>query len=260
MLKGRNAVITGSTSGIGLGIARALAAEGCNIVLNGFGDPAEIEKTRAELAASASVTVLHHGADMRRPGDIADLVSVSESKLGSVDILANCAGIQRVMPIDDVPDDLWDDIIAINLSSLFRTTRAVLPGMRRRNWGRIINIASTHGLVASVNKGPYIAAKHGVVGLTKAVALETAETGITCNAICPGWTLTPLLQPQVEAKAKELGVSTEEGGRALIADKTPTKRFVRIEQLAALAVFLCSDAASEMTGTALPMDGAWTAQ
>jgi 3-hydroxybutyrate dehydrogenase len=260
MLKGRNALITGSTSGIGLGIARALAAQGCNIMLNGFGSAAAIEADRAGMAKASGVAVFHNGADMSRPEEIGNLLADATARLGGVDILVNCAGIQHTAPIEEFPVQTWDAIIAINLSSSFHTIRHALPYMKSRGWGRIVNIASVHGLVASANKAAYVTAKHGLVGLTKVVALETAGQGITCNAICPGWTRTELIEPQIAARAQSLGVDLEEGGRNLLAEKQPSRQFVTVEQLGQLAVFLCSGAAAQITGTSIPIDGGWTAQ
>ncbi len=260
MLKVKSAVVTGSTSGIGLGIARALAGQGCNLMLNGFGDAAEIETLCRELAADFGVGVEYHGADLSRSAECAALITAAEERLGAVDVLVNNAGIQFVAPVEDFPGERWDAVIAINLSACFRTIKAALPGMKRRGWGRIINIASAHGLVASVNKAAYVAAKHGVLGLTKVVALENAEGSVTCNAICPGWVLTPLVQKQIDARAAAEGISVEEAGRGLLIEKQPSARFTTVEQLGGLAVFLCSDAAANMTGAALPVDGGWTAQ
>jgi len=260
MLHGKNAVITGSTSGIGLGIARALAAQGCNIMLNGFGDPAAVEKIRSELSLSHTVTIAYNGADMTRPEQIAALIEDAATTLGSVDILVNNAGIQHTAPVEEFPADKWDAILAINLSSSFHTIRHSLPRMKKQQWGRIINIASVHGLVASANKAAYVTAKHGLVGLTKVVALETAGLGITSNAICPGWTRTELIEPQIAARAASLGLDIEAGGRDLLAEKQPSRQFVSVDQLGQLAVFLCSGAAAQITGTALPVDGGWTAQ
>ena len=260
MLKGKNALVTGSTSGIGLGIARALAAQGCNVMLNGFGDPGEIERNRSELSAANGVTVAYFGADLTRPEEIAALVEETRNKLGSVDILVNNAGIQHTAPVEEFAPERWDAIIAINLSSAFHTIHHALPLMRKSGWGRIINTASVHGLVASVNKAAYVTAKHGLVGLTKVVALETAGTGITCNAICPGWVRTELVEPQIVARAKALGVDIEEGGRNMLAEKQPSRQFVTVEQLGEVVVFLCSAAAGQITGVALPVDGGWTAQ
>jgi 3-hydroxybutyrate dehydrogenase len=260
MLKGKNALITGSTSGIGLGIARALASQGCGIMMNGFGDAAAIDRLRAAMAADYGVPVAYSGADMTRPAEIGALVAATVAQLGGIDILVNNAGIQHTAPVEDFPPEKWDAIIAVNLSSSFHTIHHSLPHMKAFGWGRIINIASVHGLVASVNKAAYVTAKHGLVGLTKVVALETAGLGITCNAICPGWTRTELIEPQIVARAQALGVDTETGGRDLLAEKQPSRQFVSIEQLGQLALFLCSDAAAQITGTPLPIDGGWTAQ
>ena len=260
MIKGKNALITGSTSGIGLGIARALASQGCSIMLNGFGDAAVIERLRMAMAADFGVTVTYDGADMTRPAEIGTLVATTVAQLGSIDILVNNAGIQHTAPVEEFPPEKWDAIIAVNLSSSFHTIHHSLPHMKASRWGRIINIASVHGLVASVNKAAYVTAKHGLVGLTKVVALETAGLGITCNAICPGWTRTELIEPQIVARAQALGVDIEMGGRDLLAEKQPSRQFVSIEQLGQLAVFLCSDAAAQITGAPLPIDGGWTAQ
>ncbi len=260
MLANKTAIITGSTSGIGLGIARALAAQGANIMLNGFGDASEIDRLRLALAAEFKVRVGYHGADMTKPAEILQLVEYCTAELGGVDILVNNAGIQHVAPVEQFPPEKWDAIIAINLSASFHSIRAVLPQMKKRNWGRIINIASTHGLVASVNKAGYIAAKHGLVGLTKVVALETAQTGITCNAICPGWVLTPLVQKQIDALAEREGMTPEEAKITLLAEKQPSREFVTTKEIGGLAVFLCSEAAAQMRGAALAVDGGWTAQ
>jgi 3-hydroxybutyrate dehydrogenase len=259
MLKGKTALVTGSTSGIGLGIARALAAEGASIVINGFGDAAAIAAVERDLQARG-VRTLYHGADMARPAEIGQMVRAAESAFGRIDILVNNAGIQHVAPIEEFPVDRWDAIIAINLSSAFHTIRLALPKMRAAGWGRIINIASVHGLVASAQKTAYVAAKHGIVGLTKAVALETAGTGVTCNAICPGWVLTPLVQKQVDARAAQQNLSNEDAKRSLLAEKQPSMEFATPEQLGALAVFLCSDAAAQVRGAAWNVDGGWTAQ
>jgi 3-hydroxybutyrate dehydrogenase len=260
MLKGKSALITGSTSGIGLGIARALAGQGCSIMLNGLGDPAVIESTRMGLETEFGVTVLFHGADMSRPEEIAGLVEHTVGSFGSVDILVNSAGIQHTAPVDEFPPERWAAIIAVNLSSSFYTVHHAVPLMRQSGWGRIVNIASVHGLVASSNKAAYVAAKHGLVGLTKVVALETAGSGITSNAICPGWTRTELIEPQIVARAQALGVGIEEGVRSMLAEKQPSQQFVSIEQLGQLALFLCSAGADQITGTAIPIDGGWTAQ
>jgi len=260
MLKGRVAVVTGSTSGIGLGIARALGQAGADLVLNGFGDAATIEALRSSLEGGCGVRVTYHGADLATAAGVEDLVRHAEATLGAVDILVNNAGIQYVSPIEEFPVERWDAVIAINLSAVFHGTRCALPGMKARGWGRIVNIASAHGLVASVNKSAYVAAKHGVIGLTKTTALETAGTGVTCNAICPGWVLTPLVQKQVDALAASKGLDDAHARAELLGAKQPSGQFVTPEQLGALAVFLCSDAAAQMTGASLPMDGAWTAQ
>ncbi len=259
-LSGKLALVTGSTSGIGLAIARALAAQGADIVLNGFGDPEAIGALREDLANEASVRVRYVGADLAKPDEIEDMVREIAGELGGVDILVNNAGIQHVAPVQDFPPERWDAVLAVNLSACFHTIRLVLPHMLARGWGRIVNIASVHGLVASVHKAAYVAAKHGLVGLTKVVALETAETGVTCNAVCPGWVLTPLVQQQVEARARREGIGIEEAKLALVAEKQPSKRFVEPEQIAALVTFLCSDAAAQIRGAALPVDGGWTAQ
>lgn len=259
-LKGKRALVTGSTSGIGLGIARALAGAGADIMLNGFGDAAEIEKIRAGIAGEFGVKTAYDPADMTKPAEIEGLVASCIAKLGGVDIVVNNAGIQHTAPVDKFPVERWDAIIAINLSSSFHSIRAALPAMRQAGWGRIINIASAHGLVASANKSAYVAAKHGLVGLTKSVALETANDGITCNAICPGWVLTPLVQKQIDARAAAQGISVKEAELDLLGEKQPAKRFTTPAQLGELALFLCSDAASTMTGSAYSMDGGWTAQ
>ena len=260
MLNGRSALVTGSTSGIGLGIARALAQQGAGIMLNGFGDPAEIEKLRQGLAKEYGVKVAFSGADISRPEQIHDMVRYATKELGSVDILVNNAGIQHTAPVESFPPERWDAIIAINLSSNFHAVQAVLPQMRQRNWGRIVNIASAHGLVASPQKAAYVTAKHGVVGLTKVVALETATTGITCNAICPGWVLTPLVQKQIDDRAAREGIPADKAKLDLVSEKQPSHEFVTPAQIGALAVFLCSEAAAQIRGTALSVDGGWTAQ
>jgi 3-hydroxybutyrate dehydrogenase len=260
VLKGKTALVTGSTSGIGLGIARALAEQGANIVLNGFGDAAEIAALQAEMVSRCGVQVAYHAADMAQAAEIEAMVAFAADRFGAVDILVNNAGIQHVAAIEDFPVDKWDAILAINLSSVFHTTRLVLPVMRERNWGRIVNIASTHGLVASVHKAAYVAAKHGVVGFTKVTALETARTGITCNAICPGWTLTPLVQRQIDARALRDGISADKAKLLTVAEKHPSGEFATIGQLAALAVFLCSPAADQVRGAAWNVDGGWIAQ
>ncbi len=260
MLKGKNAIVTGSTSGIGKGIAEALASAGANVVLNGFGDAAEIERQRTALAASAKVEVSYHPADMSKPAEIRDLVTSTQKKFGGVDILVNNAGIQHVAPVEEFPDDRWDAIIAINLSSAFHATKAALPGMRARRWGRIINISSAHGQVASAQKSAYVAAKHGVIGLTKTVALETAGSGVTCVAICPGWVLTPLVQKQIDAKAAAEKLSPEAARAALLGEKQPSGDFATPEQIGQTVLFLCSTAADQITGSAIALDGGWLAQ
>jgi len=260
MLKGKTAIVTGSTSGIGLGIARALAAEGAGVMLNGFGDAREIERLRADLASEFGVTVAFSGADMSRPAEVRDMVAQAAGKFGGVDILVNNAGIQHTSPVEAFPDDKWDAILAINLSACFHAVKAALPQMRERKWGRIINIASAHGLVASINKVAYVAAKHAVVGLTKVVALETATTAITCNAICPGWVLTPLVQKQIDALAAREKLTAKDAAARLLAEKQPSIEFATPEQIGGLAVFLCSEAAAQIRGAALPVDGGWLAQ
>ena len=260
MIAGKTAIVTGSTSGIGLGIATALAAQKANVVLNGFGDPGAIEKLRKDLAARHGVKVVYSGADMSKADQIADLVASAERELGSADILVSNAGVQHVAPIENFPDDRWNAIIAINLSAAFHAIKHAVPGMKRRGWGRIINIASAHGLVASAEKGAYVAAKHGLVGLTKVVAIETANSGITCNAICPGWVLTPLVEQQIEAKAAEAGIPIAQAKQDLVREKQPMLRYTSPEQIGALAAFLCGDDAATITGTTLSIDGGWTAQ
>ena len=260
MLKRKTALVTGSTSGIGQGMARALAAEGCNIVLNGFGDVQEIEAERLSLERQAGVSVTYSGADMSKPAEIAAMIAEAQAHFGSLDILVNNAGIQHVAPIESFPPDDWDRIITINLTAVFHGIRAALPGMREKGWGRIKNTASVHGLVASVHKAAYVAAKHGVIGLTKVVALETAGSGITCNAICPAWVLTPLVHTQIEARAQERGIAFEEAKVELIAEKQPSKEFITPEQIGQLVCFLCGDAAVQITGAALNIDGGWLAQ
>ena len=260
MIKGKLALVTGSTSGIGLGIAHALARQGADLVLNGFGDPAEIERLRTELAAAHGVRVDYEAADLARPAEIEALFARLEARGASVDILVNNAGIQHVAPVERFPTERWDAVIAINLSAAFHATRCALPPMQKRNWGRIVNIASAHGLVASVEKSAYVAAKHGIVGLTKVVALENARTGITCNAICPGWVLTALVQKQIDARAAQAGQSVEQAKIALVSEKQPSQEFVTPEQLGELTVFLCSGAADNVRGQAWAVDGGWTAQ
>ncbi len=256
MLKGKTALVTGSTSGIGLGLARALAAQGANILLNGFGDS---QGPSAELA-TLGVRVAYHGADMSRPAEIEAMMAYAASTFGRVDILVNNAGIQHVSRIEDFPPERWDAVLAINLSSAFHTSRLALPAMRAANWGRIINIASVHGLVASVEKSAYVAAKHGLVGLTKVTALENATTGVTCNSICPGWVLTPLVQKQIDARAAAMGLGNAQAINSLLIEKEPSLQFTTPEELGALAVFLCSSAGNNVRGVAWNMDGGWAAQ
>jgi 3-hydroxybutyrate dehydrogenase len=258
MLKGKTALVTGSTSGIGLGIALVLARQGADVMLNGFGDADGALRQLREAAPGARVG--YHGADMSKPAEIAALMAQAEAELGGVDILVNNAGIQHVSPVEDFPPEKWDAIIAINLSSAFHTTRLAIPRMRQRNWGRIVNIASAHGLVASAGKSAYVAAKHGIVGFTKAVALETATTGITCNAICPGWVLTPLVQKQIDDRAAREGIPVTQAERDLLGEKQPSLQFTTPEQLGELTAFLCSDAAANVKGQAWAADGGWTAQ
>ena len=260
MLKGKTALVTGSTSGIGLAIARALAKDGANLMINGFGDKAAIEQERAALEKDFGIKARYSGADMSKPAEIAAMIGETEKEFGSLDVLVNNAGIQHVANIEDFPIDRWDAIIAINLSSSFHTIRSAIPGMKKRKWGRIINIASAHGLVASGQKVAYVAAKHGLVGLTKTVAIEAANDGVTCNAICPGWVLTPLVQKQVDARAKQSGQSNEQAKIALISEKQPMHEFSMPENIGALAVFLASDAAATITGSSYSIDGGWTAQ
>jgi 3-hydroxybutyrate dehydrogenase len=260
MLHGKTAIVTGSTSGIGLGIAEALARAGAGVVLNGFGDATQIEKTRAELAQRTGSMVVYSPADMGKPKAIEQMVRQTVDAFGTVDIMVNNAGIQHVAPIDEFPDEKWEAILAINLSSAFHATKLVLPQMRRKGWGRIINVASAHALVASPYKAAYVAAKHGVLGLTKVTALETAEDGITCNAICPGYVRTPLVEKQIDDQAKAHGISRDKVISDVLLQRQPNKRFVEVAELAALALFLCTDSGASVTGVALPMDGGWTAQ
>jgi 3-hydroxybutyrate dehydrogenase len=260
MLRGKTALITGSTSGIGLGIAEALAAQGANIVLNGFGDAAEVEAIRARIARTAGVKVIYHAADLSQPSGVANLMATVHDEFGGADIVVNNAGIQHVSPVEAFPVEKWDLILALNLTAAFHTTRLALPAMLAKKWGRVINIASAHGLVASPFKSAYVAAKHGIVGFTKSVALEVAEKGITVNAICPGYVLTPLVEKQIPDTAKARGISEEAVKRDVLLAAQPTKQFVKVEEVAALTAFLASDAGASITGTALPVDGGWTAQ
>jgi 3-hydroxybutyrate dehydrogenase len=256
MLANKTALVTGSTSGIGLGLAKALARQGANIMLNGFGD---VEAAQREVAA-LGVQVGYHGADMSKPAEIEAMMTAAAAQFGQVDILVNNAGIQHVAKVQDFPVDRWDAIIAINLTSAFHTSRLALPAMLKANWGRIINVASVHGLVGSAEKSAYVAAKHGIVGLTKVTALETATSGVTCNAICPGWVLTPLVQKQVDAKAAALGLSNEDAKKQLLGEKEPSMQFTTPEELGELAAFFCSAAGNNIRGVAWNMDGGWTAQ
>jgi len=260
MLKGKNAVVTGSTSGIGLGIARALAKAGANVTINGFGTPAEIEQTRVAIEKEFGVKAVHSPADMTKPAEIAAMVKTAETTFGSVDVLVNNAGIQHVAPIEDFPIEKWDAIIAINLSSAFHAMRAAIPGMKARKWGRIISTASAHSLVASPFKAAYITAKHGLAGLTKTAALELATFGITVNCISPGYVLTPLVAAQIPDQMKTRNMTEQQVKRDVLLAAQPTKEFVTVEQVAALALYLTSDAAASITGANLPIDGGWTAQ
>jgi 3-hydroxybutyrate dehydrogenase len=260
MLKGRTALVTGSTSGIGLGIAEALARSGAHIVLNGFGERAEIERLRARLAEMHGVTVLYDAADLSKPQAVEAMMNSALARFGSIDVLVNNAGIQHVAPVDDFPVEKWDAVLAINLSAAFHTTRLALPAMKKKRWGRIVNVASAHALVASPYKSAYVAAKHGIAGFTKTVALEVAEQGITVNAICPGYVWTPLVEKQIPDTARARGMTEEQVKRDVLLAAQPTRNFVGIEEVAALALFLASDAAASITGTLLPIDGGWTAQ
>ena len=260
MLSGKVALVTGSTSGIGLGIARALAADGADILLNGFSDHALIDKLITELTSQYKVKVGYSPADMSKPAEIEAMVEQATRELGGLDILVNNAGIQHVAPVEEFPADKWDGVIAINLSAAFHAIRAALPQMKAGNWGRIVNVASTHGLVASVNKAAYVASKHGILGLTKVVALETATTGITCNAICPGWVLTPLVQKQIDDLGRRENLSPDAARMKLLGEKQPSLEFATPEQIGAAALFLCSQSAAQIRGIALPVDGGWTAQ
>jgi 3-hydroxybutyrate dehydrogenase len=260
MLQGKTALVTGSTSGIGLGIARALAAQGANIILNGFGEAAEIEKLRAEIASSHKVSVRYDGADLSKQDQIEVMLAKALKEFGAIDVLVNNAGIQHVAPIEEFPVDKWNAILAINLSASFHAIRLALPAMKARKWGRIINIASAHALVASPFKSAYVAAKHGIAGLTKTVALEVAEHGITMNAICPGYVWTPLVQKQIPDTAGARGLTEQQVINDVLLHAQPTKKFVQIEEVAAFAAFLASDAAASITGAVMPIEGGWTAQ
>jgi len=260
MLNGKTAIVTGSTSGIGLGIAEAFARAGANIVLNGFGDATQIERTRAELAHRSNAMIVYSPADMAKPRAIEQMVRQTVDTFGTVDIMVNNAGIQHVAPIEEFPEEKWEAILAINLSSAFHATKMVLPLMRAKGWGRVINVASAHALVASPYKAAYVAAKHGVLGLTRVTALETAEDGITCNAICPGYVRTPLVEQQIDDQAKAHGIDREKVISDVLLKRQPNKRFVEVAELAALALFLCTDNGASVTGAALPMDGGWTVQ
>jgi 3-hydroxybutyrate dehydrogenase len=259
MLTGKSAIVTGSTSGIGLGIARGLAASGANVMLNGFGDAGEIEAIREEIANGHNIKVLYSGANMADEAEIAGMVADAEDAFGGVDILVNNAGIQFVAPIEEFPVEKWNAILAINLSSAFHATRLAIPGMKKKSWGRIVNIASAHALVASPFKSAYVAAKHGIAGLTKAAALEAAEHGITVNAVCPGYVMTPLVQKQIPEQAQARGITEQQVISDVLLAAQPTKRFVTVEELSAVVNFLCTDHARSITGTALPVDGGWTA-
>lgn len=259
MLKGKTAVVTGSTSGIGLGIAEGFAKEGVNLVLNGFGDAAEIEAIRAGLASKFGIKVTYDGADMSKPDQIEAMMKKAAADFGGVDILVNNAGIQHVCPVEDFPTAKWDAIIAINLSSAFHTTKMAVPYMKSKGWGRIINVASAHAMVASPFKSAYVASKHGIMGFTKTVALEVAEKGVTCNAICPGYVLTPLVEKQIPDTAKARGMTIEQVKKDVLLAAQPTKQFVTTEQVAGTAIFLCSDSAASITGTNIMVEGGWTA-
>ena len=259
-LKGRAAIVTGSTSGIGLGVAHALASHGADVLLNGFGDKAQIDKLVAGFKTQHKVRVAYSAADMSRPAEVAAMVAQATRELGRVDILVNNAGIQHTAPVEEFPVEKWDAVIAINLSAAFHAIRAALPQMKSRNWGRIVNIASAHGLVASTQKVAYVAAKHGLLGMTKVVALETATTGITCNAICPGWVLTPLVQKQIDERAANEKIPVDRAKTELLSEKQPSLEFATPEQIGAATLFLCSEGAAQIRGIALPVDGGWTAQ
>ena len=259
-LKGKSAIVTGSTSGIGLAIANRLASDGANIMLNGFGDKDEIEKIRKGIETQYKVKCGYSGADMSKPDQVRGMVADAEKALGSVDILVNNAGVQHVQTIEDFPDEKWDFIIAVNLSAAFHAIKASIPGMKKRGWGRIVNIASAHGWVASQGKAAYVATKHGIIGLSKVVALDHANDGITCNTVCPGWVLTPLVQKQIADRAAKSGKTVRQEEEDLLREKQPMLKFSRPEDLAALTAFLCSDSGQTVTGTSYLMDGGWTAQ
>lgn len=260
LLAGRVAVVTGSTSGIGLGIAKSLAEAGAHVVLNGMADKATVTQAKRAVRGRRKIDVIYHGADMSKPAEVADLITSTQKQLGSVDILVNNAGIQHTAPVENFPPEKWDAIIAINLSSAFHTIRTALPQMKANGWGRIVNIASVHGLVASVDKIAYVAAKHGIIGVTQTVALEAAESGVTCNAICPGWVRTPLVEKQIADLAQRERLPIEKAAVRLLEEKQPSKRFTEVEHIGDTVVFLCSEAASNITGIALPVDGGWTAR
>jgi 3-hydroxybutyrate dehydrogenase len=260
MLKGKSAIVTGSTSGIGLAIAHSLAKEGCNIVINGFGDKSAIDKEASELKSKYGVKVEYSPADVTKSPDVSAMIALCKKSFGSVDILINNAGIQFTSSINEFPEEKWDAILATNLSSAFYATKSALPFMQKNKFGRIVNIASVHGLVASKNKAAYVAAKHGIVGLTKVTALEMAEENITCNAICPGWVRTPLVEKQIVDKANAEGISEQAAAGALLGEKQPNKRFINAENIGAMIVFLCGDHGNSMTGEIITMDGGWTAQ
>lgn len=259
MLKGKTAIVTGSTSGIGQGMALALAKAGCNVMLNGLGDAAQIEAERAKMEKDTGSKILFNGADMTKPDQIEAMIKETKSKFGSVDIIVNNAGVQHVAPIDEFPPEKWDQIIAINLTSAFHMTRFALPYMKEAGWGRVVNLASAHALVASPYKSAYVAAKHGIAGMTKTVALEVAQQNITCNAICPGYVKTPLVDKQIGDQAKARGISEEDVVKTVILGAQPTKKFTTVEDVGALCVFLCTEAAQNITGAIIPIDGGWTA-
>jgi len=259
-LKGKVALVTGSTSGIGLGIARALAAAGADVVINGFGDAAAIETERAGIESTFGVKALYHGADITKAEAVNAMVAETQAKLGSLDILVNNAGIQFVANVEDFPDEKWNAVIATNMTGVFLGMKAAIPAMKKKGWGRIVNIASAHGLVASAGKVAYVAAKHGVLGMTKVAAIETANDGITVNAICPGWVKTPLVDHQLEARAAQVGITVEQAAKEFLAEKQPMTRFSTVESIGALTVFLCSDAAATITGAPMSIDGGWVAQ